>query len=166
MRLNARRCGMSAWPLFGGKPRCDLYAADFEGRLLTGRNLAQRFKSRGLLPPGLVMSCGLLRLVKSCGLLGFAPGACPTVPPFGDGLADGLVGVKIGPVSPPPASPPVPGFVLGERPAVPPFGVELPDGLVGAKVAPPPAWAKASPPDRTKIAMVGHKGFIFILALR
>src|ERR1700693_295050 len=38
-----------------------------------------RTKSCGLLAPGKVRSCGLLRLVMSCGLLGLTPGAHPAV---------------------------------------------------------------------------------------
>src|SRR5580692_4057025 len=37
----------------------------------------ERTRSCGLLPPGTVRLWGLLRLVRSCGLLGLTPGAYP-----------------------------------------------------------------------------------------
>jgi hypothetical protein len=68
-------------------------------------------------------------------LLGFLPGACPTVP-FVDGkeLPFGLVGLIV----PDPLEGAVP-------PAAPP---------------PPPPWASARPPVRSKIAIVEHTRFI------
>src|SRR5450432_2491420 len=40
----------------------------------------ERTKSCGLLAPGRVRSCGLLRWVRSCGLLGLTPGGYPPRP--------------------------------------------------------------------------------------
>src|SRR5260370_14305315 len=81
-----------------------------------------RFKSCGLLAPGRVRSCGLLRLVRSCELPGVAPGASPR---FGAGAKPGLRGlVMLDPV----------------------------DGPIPPRVP----WARARPPDRSKIAIVAY----------
>src|SRR5258707_15680346 len=147
--------------------------------MICGTPLSNAFMSCGFLARVSVRSEGLPRREASCGLAGFTPGARPTVrlsegcvverpgagPPvlFGPltcepGVDDepaplgcpALCDAALEPVVPVDAAP---APLL--EPAAPP---ELPP--LDPPPLPPPPWARASPPDRARIATVAPRRFM------
>ena len=131
-----------------------------------------------LLPPGLVRSCGLLRFVRSCGLVGLTPGPRPVVDcPDGDGVARPLGDVVDEPVVGPLD---VPGPVLrpvglvAELPEVPVSLPLLPDDAPLLPELPLPLplelWATARLADRINMAidvlMIFMRVFPFAASIR
>src|SRR5438477_10280132 len=129
--------------------------------MICGVPLSNAFMSCGFLAPESVRSDGLPRRDASCGLAGLTPGARPTVR-----LSEGCA------VERPGAGPPVlfgpltcdPG--VADEPA--PLGcceaalepVVPVDAAPAPLLVPPPLWARASPPERARIATVAARRFM------